>query len=319
MNDLFNLEIKKIKDIKNKDSISLYAKIDNLNIQKTVNNTEFMNVTLTDETGSISAKKWNVLEKDKSQFNMGQLVFITGVGNEYNNKVQLIIENIRLVDENDNIDLDSFYQTAPISQDSLKENIYHYLDVIKNDKLSQLTKTIFQKYEEDFFLYPAATRNHHAHISGLAYHVSTMLDVAKSISSSYKDINLDLLYSGIILHDIGKIQELSNHLAPQYTTAGKLIGHINICFEEIRMTANQLKIDGEEVILLQHLVLSHHGLLEYGSPKTPMLKEAELLHLIDLLDSRMNMIDAELDDTEPNEFTKRIYSLDGKSYYKHKL
>lgn len=317
--DLFSIDKKKIKDIKNKESITLYVKIDNLNIQKAVNNNEFMNLTLYDDTGAIVAKKWNVLESDKSLFKIGQVVYVTGVGNEYNSKLQLIIDSMRLLNENDRVNLDIFYKSAPISQDILKNNIYSYLESIRNVKLKQITKTLFHKYEKDFLIFPAASKNHHAYISGLAYHVSTMLDLAKSISKSYDNINLDLLYSGIILHDIGKVIELSDYLAPQYTTIGKLIGHINICFEEIRLVANSLNIDGEEIMLLQHMILSHHGLLEYGSPKTPMLREAELLHIIDLIDSRMNMIDTELDGTEDLEFTKRIYPLDGKSYYKHNL
>jgi len=178
---------------------------------------------------------------------------------------------------------------------------------------------LLNKYENPFFIFPAASKNHHAYISGLAHHVCTMLDLAKQMIVIYPNINKDLLYSGIILHDLGKIIELSDHLAPEYTTMGKLIGHISICFQEIKTVADEYQIYTEEIQLLQHLILSHHGLLEYGSPKTPMILEAEVLHLIDLFDSRVNMITDELKQVEKDEFTKRMYALDGRSFYKHLL
>ena len=144
-----------------------------------------------------------------------------------------------------------------------------------------------------------------------------MLELGESIGNTYPNINMDLLYAGIILHDIGKVIELSDYLAPEYTTVGKLIGHISLTYQEIGLVARELNIIGEEVILLQHLILSHHGLLEYGSPKRPLILEAEVLHLIDLFDSRINMINQELRDTDINDFSKRVYPLDGRSFYKH--
>jgi len=318
MSDLFNLDIKKISDIKNKESISLYAKIENLNVLQAVNQTEFLNIMLIDETGYIYAKKWSITEDEKKIFKNGQVVFITGIGNEYNSKVQLIIENIRLINENE-IDLTEFYPSSPITKEALGKNINLYIERIRNKALKGITKKLYEKYEEPYLIFPAASKNHHAYISGLAHHVSTMLDLAKNIAITYPNINLDLLYSGIILHDIGKVVELSDYLAPEYTTVGKLIGHINLSFEEIKLSAKELELEGEEVMLLQHMILSHHGLLEYGSPKRPLILEAEVLHLIDMIDSRMNMIESELEETSINDFTKRIFPLDGRSFYKHNL
>ncbi|QVK18719.1 HD domain-containing protein [Mycoplasmatota bacterium] len=320
MSDLFNLDDKKkICDVKNNEKISIYAKIENLNVQQAVNQTHFLSLMLIDETGYIYAKKWNIKEEEKKLFKTGQLVFITGIGNEYNNKTQLIIDEMRLIDENDKININEFYLSSPISKEKLRINITSYIEMINNKNLKPITSTLYYKYENQYLVFPAASKNHHAYISGLAHHVSTMLDLAKSIAMSYPNINLDLLYSGIILHDIGKVIELSDYLAPEYTTVGKLIGHINICFEEIRVIANDLNIKGEEVMLLQHMILSHHGLLEYGSPKRPLILEAEVLHLIDMIDSRMNMIDSELEEINNSDFTKRIYALDGRSFYKHNL
>lgn len=319
MTDLFSLDVGKIVDVKNNERISFYAKIENLNVQQAVNQTDFLNLLLVDDTGYIFAKKWNINEAEKKAFKIGQVVFVSGIGNEYNNKLQVIIDQIRDINEHDNIDLSIFYRSAPLTKEELHQNITNYISRIKNKKIKLITESLYKKYQDLFLLYPAASKNHHAYISGLAYHVSTMLDLAQGIGKCYPNINMDLLYAGIILHDIGKVIELSDYLAPEYTHIGKLIGHINIAFEEIKLCANSLNIDGDEVILLQHLILSHHGLLEYGSPKRPLTLEAEVLHIIDLLDSRVNMITEELSLTETSEFTKRVYSLDGRSFYNHNL
>ncbi|HEY8364201.1 MAG TPA: HD domain-containing protein [Haloplasmataceae bacterium] len=320
MKDLFSLEVRKIQDVVNKENISLYARIESLNVLQTVNQTDFLNLLLVDDTGFIYAKKWDVTEEDKKTFKAGQVVYISGYGNEYNNKLQLIIEEMRLIDKNDNVDLSHFYTSAPLDKDVLDKKILSYIDKIENKVLKDVTSYLYKKYQELYLLFPAASKNHHAYISGLAYHVSTMLDLAYAIGKIYPNINMSLVYSGIILHDIGKVIELSDYLAPEYTIRGKLIGHINISFEEIKLAAQDLNYsEKEEILLLQHLVLAHHGLLEYGSPKRPLIIEAEIVHLIDLIDSRINMIDRELEVTPINEFTKRISSLDARSFYKHNI
>lgn len=318
MADLFQTTTEKIKDIKNKQSIKFYAKIDSFAVLTASNQKEYLNLNLLDETGSINAKKWDVKEEDK-EFKKGSLVYIEGVGSEYQGKNQLIIHNIRFVNEFDGIDESLFYPQAPLDVAALKAVIYGYIDRIHNLHLSVITRTLIGRYEEQFFVYPAATSNHHAFISGLAYHVKTMLELGDAYLNLYPNLNKDLLYAGIILHDLGKIIELSDHLSPEYTVEGSLLGHINLCFELIKGVADEKGFKSEEVMLLQHLVLSHHGHLEYGSPKEPMVLEAEVLHLLDLADSRINMISDQLKEVTPGSFTKRMYALDGKSYYKHHL
>lgn len=144
-----------------------------------------------------------------------------------------------------------------------------------------------------------------------------MLGIARQLHELYPSINKDLLYAGIILHDIGKIKELSGVVSTTYTLEGKLLGHITIMVEEIAEMAKELQVEEkEEVLILQHLILSHHGKAEWGSPKPPMVKEAELLHIIDLIDAKMNMLDKALDKVQPGEFTERLFAMDNRSFYK---
>src|SRR5699024_12177307 len=135
----------------------------------------------------------------------------------------------------------------------------------------------------------------------------------------YPTINKDLLYAGVILHDIGKIHELSGAVSTSYTIEGTLLGHISIMVSEIEEIADELKIEGEEVTVLQHIVLSHHGKAEWGSQKPPMIKEAEILHFIDIIDAKMNMLDRELCHVKQEQFTERGLDLANRYILKAKV
>ncbi|MER2064386.1 MAG: HD domain-containing protein, partial [Alkalibacterium sp.] len=169
-----------------------------------------------------------------------------------------------------------------------------------------------------FFQSPAAKTNHHAFMGGLAFHTVSMLRIARSLSEIYSDLDVSLLFSGIILHDVGKVVELSGPTATDYTLEGKLIGHIVMINEDIVRACKELKIDEdhEDVLLLKHTVLAHHGELEYGSPVRPLIPEAEMIHYIDQIDAKMNMISSALRKTEPGEFSERVWAMNNRSFYK---
>jgi 3'-5' exoribonuclease len=209
-----------------------------------------------------------------------------------------------------------FLEVAPLSQEEMVEHITKSIFEMKNSNVQRITRHLFKKYQTEFLEYPAATKNHHEFVSGLAYHVVSMLKLAESFSTLYPSLNRDLLYAGVILHDLGKVFELSGPVSTIYTVEGNLLGHISIMVNEIGKAAEELAIEGEEVMLLQHLVLSHHGKEEWGSPKKPLIKEAEMLHLIDNVDAKMNMLDRALTKVKPGEFTERIFALDNRSFYK---
>jgi len=175
---------------------------------------------------------------------------------------------------------------------------------------------MIKKYQPEILVFPAASKNHHDYASGLLDHVVSMLRLGKAICDLYPTLNKDLIYSGIILHDIGKVKELSGPIATTYTIEGNLLGHISIMVDEIGQAAKELEIDGEEVTILKHIVLSHHGKEEWGSPKKPMIQEAEILHYIDNVDAKMNMLTRALSKTKPGEFTERLFALDNRSFYK---
>ena len=142
-----------------------------------------------------------------------------------------------------------------------------------------------------------------------------MLNLAKAIADLYPSLDRDLLYAGVILHDLGKVKELSGPVSTTYTVEGNLLGHISIMVTELSKAAEELQIDAEEVLILKHLILSHHGKAEWGSPKPPMVKEAEILHYIDNL--MQNDHDGQSAGTvKPGEYTERVFALENRSFYK---
>lgn len=280
------------------------------------NGKDFLTIYFTDATGDIEAKLWDAQAEDIERFVAEKVVYIQGDINEFRGQPQLRIKTIRLAQVTDGVRVSDFLQKAPIDKEVLQEKITTAIFEMQNPNLQRIVRAFVQKYQNELYDYPAAARIHHAYVSGLAHHIYGMLKIAKQLCDIYPSLNRDLLYAGVILHDIGKIHELSGPASTSYTVEGNLLGHISIMATEVKEMADQLGIDGEEVMVLQHLILSHHGKLEFGSPKLPLIQEAEILHFIDMIDAKMNVLDRELKKVKPGEFTERLFPLDNRSFYK---
>ncbi|MCH6265277.1 MULTISPECIES: 3'-5' exoribonuclease YhaM [Neobacillus] len=298
------------------EQIELYLLIKTSTKGIASNGKPFLTLILQDQSGDIEAKLWDANEEDEKMYAAQTIVKIHGDVQNYRGKSQLKIRQIRRTGPADAVKLEDFLETAPLSQDEMVSKLTQYIFDMKNPNIQRITRHLIKKHQKAFLEYPAATKNHHEFVSGLAYHVVSMLDLAKAISGLYPSLDRDLLYAGIILHDMGKVMELSGPISTVYTLEGNLLGHITIMINEIGKAAEELGINGEEVLILQHLVLSHHGKAEWGSPKPPLVKEAEILHYIDNLDAKMNMLDRALERVKPGEFTERVFALDNRSFYK---
>ncbi|MEQ6377246.1 3'-5' exoribonuclease YhaM [Bacillaceae bacterium S4-13-58] len=280
------------------------------------NGKPFLTLILKDASGEMEAKLWDSTKEDEEHFQPPEIIKVSGEINQFRGKPQLKIQQIRLSSPMDGVQLSDFLEKAPVEQSQLMDRITEVIFEMKNANLQRICRYFIKKYNDDFFVFPAATKNHHEYVSGLAHHVVSMLNLAKSLAQLYPSLNLDLLYAGVLLHDLGKLKELSGVAAPSYTLEGKLLGHISIMSDEITLAAQELEIEGEDVLLLKHMILSHHGKNEWGSPKTPMIREAEILHMIDLIDAKMNMLDRALEKVAPGEFTDRLFAMDNRSFYK---
>jgi 3'-5' exoribonuclease len=199
----------------------------------------------------------------------------------------------------------------------MKQRIESTVDSLTDEVIRQICRKSVDFFGDKLYVYPAAARNHHDFVGGLATHMIGMLDIAESLCKLYPILNRDLLLSGVILHDLGKIVELSGPILTEYTLEGKLVGHISIMQSMVVDFAKQLGVENsEQVVLMRHLILSHHGEYEYGSPILPMIMEAEILNFVDNIDARMNMFSKALDPIEPGQFTPRVFSLENRAFYK---
>ncbi len=213
-----------------------------------------------------------------------------------------------------------FYTYAPVEITTVKKQIEAELETLENPIIKAITMDIYHRYQNDFYRYPAATKFHHAYIGGLSYHTNTMLKLAHGLLNTYAFLNKDLLISGIVLHDICKTIELSDYKEPEYTTEGRLIGHITMGVKEITKTTLKLNhYDTEERLLLEHMILSHHYYGNFGSPKKPNIPEALALHYIDNIDSKFTVLGEALNNIDEGEFTPPLPVLDREKFYKSKL
>lgn len=280
------------------------------------NGKPFLTLILQDKSGEMEAKLWDVSEEDESSYRPEVIVKVVGDIQSFRGRNQLRLRQIYPASPADPVNLSDFLVTAPLGKEEMMNKITQYIFAIGNPNIQRITRHLLKKYQEPFLEYPAASKNHHEFVSGLAYHVVSMLDLAKAIVELYPSLDKDLLYGGIILHDLGKVIELSGPVSTTYTLEGNLLGHITIMTSEIQKAAEDLGIKGEEVVILQHMILSHHGKAEWGSPKPPLIREAEILHYIDNIDAKMNMLDRALERVKPGEFTERVFALDNRSFYK---
>lgn len=311
--------MKKFLEMKIGDEVEFYALVESSQKRFTPNKSAYYGVVLSDGETNIDARVWDVNLVEKNEVNPGGVYAFKAHINEYNSKPQFVITAIKQVDENE-VNISEFYRSAPLNEEDLRNGIKSYIRKIENHILKNLVVSLISKVSDDYFIFPAAMSMHHNYFNGLAYHTFTMLRLAEKMLEVYPGMNSDLLYAGVLLHDIGKTKELSGPKTPQYTEEGNLLGHIVIGLQMVAKEAAIQQIDEtEEFKALSHLIASHHGELEFGSPKEPGMMEAFALHFIDLTDSKMAPISAEVLKTEKGKSSAPIVSLNRKSIYVPKI
>lgn len=309
---------KKIYEYNLDENFEIFMLIKSADVRLAKNNKKFIAFTFQDRSGQIDGKYWDAQEEDINRYQAGQVVLVAGKRELYQNNPQLRIVRMRPVREGEPSAPDLFMERAPLKTEEMVEEINAALFQITSAPINRIVRFVLNKFHKSFFDFPAAKRHHHAFPGGLGYHTISILRLAKTVVENYPGINASLLYGGIILHDIGKTLELTGSLATEYTLRGNLIGHIVLVDEEITKACEALKIDEnhEDVLLLKHVILAHHGRLEYGSPVVPHVLEAEIIHYLDNLDASINMIEKALERTVPGTFSERIYGLENRMFYK---
>ena len=278
------------------------------------NGSKYLDMTLCDISGEVNAKMWDGLTPPPT---VAQVLRVRGMMLEYNGRPQLRVDKMRPATAEDDYDMEQLAPCAPLPPQAMKDEILARVERFADPQLKALVLRRLEQCGEKLDYYPAASKLHHAERSGLLHHTSTMLRLAGHVCEIYPQLDADLLAAGVILHDLCKIDEMASDeigMVSDYTAQGLLIGHLVAGVAELDRLGHELGTRSELLMMLEHMILSHHDLPEYGSPKPPMFPEAEALHTLDLLDARMFEMSRALKGALPGGFTERIWSLDRRLY-----
>jgi 3'-5' exoribonuclease len=284
---------------------------------------DYFDMTIADTSGEMSAKFWDVTYIDKETFFAPMLVKVRGIVQSYKEKLQFKIIQIRRATDEDGHTLTDFIRSAPVQPIDLLSNIKATAVSIRDEDIRNIVNHCISKVEDKLMHYPAAKGMHHNFFAGLAYHIVRMIELAEFITKQRPFLDRDLLIAGIILHDIAKTVELDAELGVvrDYSFSGKLIGHISLAVYWITEAAitNGIDINSEIIVLLQHMILSHHNLGEWGSPVQPQLPEAVALHYIDQMDAKLQAVEDAIDTLSDSEdWTTPLRIIENKPIYRRR-
>lgn len=309
----------KFKSLKVGDNnIVLHALVVDAKVKQTVNQTPYYGLTLSDGDDLVDARIWTVSivnSLSKGEIENGNVYKLTVKVNDYAGKNQIIITKIEDANAQE-VDLSTFYKSAPIDLEELKNKIISSMNSINNVILRKIVFDLIGKDADRYFLHQAAITMHHNYMGGLAYHVYSMLELADVAIKNYPGINADLLKAGVLIHDIGKTVEITSDKTPTYSKEGNLLGHIVIGLNKLYEVIKDNEFENtDEALALLHMMAAHHGELEFGSPKEPMIFEALALHLIDLMDSKLAGSSEIVSKTDKGGYTTYIPTLGKKALY----
>lgn len=322
-----------LKDVKKGDKFEGFAILSDLEERTTGQGKPYISFLLKDKEVSVFGKVWDTkLEDIKAlKISEGQVVKVSGSISEWNEELQITIDKdngvkMRGVVSSDEINVNDFVKSAPVETEDMFQYLRNVIKQFKNKTLKDIVGNILGENKEKLTYYPAAKQIHHAYKGGLLYHIYEMTKLAESYMDKYSNLNYDLLMSGVMLHDIGKLKELNSNAVgvADFSTSGRLLGHT---IEGIKMVNRAVvllessgqEVDEESVELLEHMIASHHYEEQWGAYQKPMIIEAQLLHHLDLLDSKMEVFSSNLKNVDEGKFSQNIFGLENRKIYNHKL
>ncbi len=308
------------KEIGNNGLVEGFAVIKQCDKKMAKNGSNYLDIVLSDKDGEIFAKLWEYNESAHGKYETDMFVKIRGAISQYNGHDQLKIERIRPVIESDNVDVSDYVKSADYSGEEMYNHLISLVNSFKDEDLKKIVSYLLEDNKEKILFFPAAFRLHHAIRCGLLMHTASIVKLCESVCKVYPFINRELLISGAILHDIAKTIEFDvkeTGIASGYTVEGNLIGHLVMGAMMVREAGQKLNIDSEKSILLQHMIISHHGEPEFGAAVRPLFLEAELLSQLDSMDAKIYEIMDAVSGIEKGEFTNRLWALDDRKFYKY--
>ncbi len=284
------------------------------------NGTFYLDAVLADKDGEMFAKMWDYREDVVSLPTVNSVVKVRGSLQQYNGNDQFIIQRIRETNMNDNVNISDFIKSADCDGEVMLQAILRIVEGFADDELKTVVLGMLEDNKASLLTFPAAEKLHHAMRGGLLYHTLSIVRLAESVCAIYPCIDRDLLLSGAILHDIAKLREYSLNstgMVDGHTLEGMLLGHLVMGAEDVGKKCDELGIDAEKKYLLQHMLISHHGKLEFGAAVRPSFIEAEVLSQLDLFDANIYEMADAVKDVAKGDFTGRLWMLDNRRFYNH--
>jgi 3'-5' exoribonuclease len=281
-----------VRDLKDKDAVDSLFLVKEKSVGVGKNGRTFMSLLLGDQTGAMDGRVWDRVEELNQEFESGDIVRVKGLVQIFQGRKQVIVHRIEKPDQS-TLQITDFIPASGKDTDDMFVELLKIVRSMQNIHLRQLTLDVIEDPEIKplFMNAPAAKTIHHAWRGGLLEHVLSISKILEFLASHYDFLNRDLLLFGGIFHDIGKVWELSYEGSLGYTDKGRLLGHMLLACELVeKKTSRILGFPEDLKDLCKHIILSHHGKIEYGSPKRPKFMEAMLVAMVDDLDSKMNTI-----------------------------
>lgn len=311
-----------IKDLRKDQEITDFFMAKTIAVKVGANGKQYLDLVLCDKTGDITGKKWDVSDSEYPaliSIEEKSIVKIKGIVTEWAGQLQLRVQRIRVANEQDDQQMIDFVKAAPENPHDMYDYIVSVAESMQDKDLKNLCMRLLTDNRDKLMYYPAAQKNHHAQLGGLLYHMKRMLMTGQRVCEVYTNLNSDLVSTGVIIHDMEKLNEIQSGpdgIATGYSFEGQMLGHIIQGVKSIDRLTLELDFPREKAIMLEHMILAHHYEPEFGSPKKPLFPEAEVLHYLDILDARMFDMQSALEATEPGEFSDRVWTLDNRKLYK---
>ena len=308
------------KEIGNNGHVEGYAVIKQCVKKMAKNGNPYLDLVLSDKEGEIFAKLWDYNEVSHGKYEADMFIKVRGQISQYNGHDQLRIERIRPVIEEDSVDISDYVKSADYSGEDMFNHLVSLVNAFKDEDLKKIVSYLLNENKEKILYFPAAFRLHHAIRCGLLMHTASIVKLCESVCRIYPFVNRELLISGAILHDIAKTVEFDvgeTGIASGYTVEGNLIGHLVMGAMMVKEAANKLAVDSEKSMLLQHMIISHHGEPEFGAAVRPLFLEAELLSQLDSMDATVYEIMDAVSNVQQGEFTNRLWALDDRKFYRY--
>ena len=318
MKDIF------VNNLKTGEEITTYMMVKSAALKMGSNQKTYLDLLLGDCSGEISGKKWDVADEEipgLERIKEGNIIKVRAQVTEWKGMKQLKISRIRLTGAEDELEMTDFVKAAPEKPEDMYAYIYSIAESLGDTQMSALCKRVLEEHKEKLMYYPAASKNHHAEMAGLLWHIKRMLMLGDKACQVYTNLDRDLLLTGVILHDIEKMTEiLSNEMgiSSGYSFEGKMLGHLVLGVRELDRICGEMGIDAEKKVMLEHMIISHHYEPDFGSPVRPLFPEAEMLHYLDMIDAKMFDMEEAVNKTQPGEFSDRVWTLDNRTVYHRK-